>query len=147
MYCKYCGKPLDDDSVYCKSCGRRLVEVPKPSQLSTVSNYILQPIRWIWNILTKRTKENGEVVKTNTVLGKCGGFRKMSHRQRQLWALGVLTFCVSFIILFGYAMMDPRYGNYYERPNFPHYSFWIFLVILDLLCVFRDNAEKLVSAY
>lgn len=24
MYCKYCGKPIDDDSTFCKYCGKSL---------------------------------------------------------------------------------------------------------------------------
>ena len=23
MYCKYCGQPIDDDSVFCNACGKR----------------------------------------------------------------------------------------------------------------------------
>ena len=26
MFCKYCGSALDDDSVFCASCGKRVVE-------------------------------------------------------------------------------------------------------------------------
>lgn len=25
MYCKYCGKKIDDDSLFCQYCGRRIV--------------------------------------------------------------------------------------------------------------------------
>lgn len=41
MYCKYCGKPIDNDSIYCRYCGRQIGEVENTDKsLSTHSSLI-----------------------------------------------------------------------------------------------------------
>ncbi len=37
MYCKYCGKPNDNNGCFCKHCGRKLIDEPKPSRNENVS--------------------------------------------------------------------------------------------------------------
>ncbi len=32
MFCRYCGTTISDDDVFCKQCGKQLLETPMPTQ-------------------------------------------------------------------------------------------------------------------
>ena len=38
MYCKYCGRPIDDNAAFCSSCGARTAE-PQQAQQPVVNVY------------------------------------------------------------------------------------------------------------
>ena len=39
MYCKHCGEPIDDNSQFCKFCGKKLVDTKKVTIEITAPNW------------------------------------------------------------------------------------------------------------
>ena len=68
MYCKYCGKPIDEDSAFCRHCGKRqtndkFVVEDEPRHKKKESKEILPPKR------KKQAKNNSR----NALFIFCGG--------------------------------------------------------------------------
>ena len=57
MYCKYCGRPVDDDSIYCRYCGRQIEKDEKSFKFGSMHSMLIrkegEPYRFFQIYITK----------------------------------------------------------------------------------------------
>ena len=42
MFCKYCGRPVDNDSIYCRYCGRQIEKDNKSCKSASMNNLLIR---------------------------------------------------------------------------------------------------------
>lgn len=57
MYCKYCGRPIDNDSIYCRYCGRQIEKDEKSFKSGSMHSILIrkegEPYRFSQIYITK----------------------------------------------------------------------------------------------
>ena len=90
MFCKYCGKELDNDARFCPSCGSSVDKVEEPEKVDSIDDSA--------TIKNSKDIDAGEE-RTQT----CAVQTPTSTAPRKLHVLGLIGFilsCVSFLISF-----------------------------------------------
>ena len=79
MFCKYCGSQLDDDSIFCNKCGKKIAE-----QKTTITTVSTQPV------ITTSAKPQPTTTQPKTTQSSSATQRKLViQRKKHLYGCGV----------------------------------------------------------